>query len=87
VRSAWYQAGRLALTQGGDLGRAERWFRGYLEVDPEPGQPSRAHAHWRLAQVLEKQGRRQDAVSQLQAALRLRPDLQEAKKDLKRLGG
>jgi len=87
VRPAWYQAGRVALVQGSELARAERWFREYLEHEPEPGAPSRAHAHWRLAQVLEKQGRKSDAVGELQAALRLRPDLQEAKKDLKRLRG
>ena len=76
-----------ALARGGDLARAEGWLRQYLELEPEPGSPSHAHAHWRLAQVFEKQERKSDAVAALEAALRLNPDLEEAKKDLKRLRG
>jgi len=86
-RAPWYQAGRLLLVDGHDLPRAERCFRRYLEVEPEPGNPTLAHGHWRLAQVLDKEGHRPEARAELETALRLKPDLDEAKKDLKRLKG
>jgi tetratricopeptide (TPR) repeat protein len=35
--------------------------------------------------VLEKQGRKNEAIEALRTALRMKPDLDEAKKDLKRL--
>ena len=46
-----------------------------------------AHARWRLGLVYENMGRKQEAVSELETALRLKPDLEEAQKDLKRLKG
>jgi tetratricopeptide (TPR) repeat protein len=86
-RNPWYQAGRILLADGHDLPRAERYFRHFLEIDPEPNGPSLAHGRWRLAQVLEKEDRRAEAVTELETALRLKPDLEPAKKDLKRLKG
>jgi len=85
--SPYYQAGRALLYTGKDLARAERYFRKYLGQEPEGEAPTLAHAHWRLGLTLEKQGRKPEAVSEIETALRLRPDLGEAKKDLKRLGG
>jgi len=87
ARAAWYQAGRLLLTEADDPARAERCFRHYLEVEPEGGQPTLAKAHWRLAQVLAKENRPADARTELQAALRLEPDFDDAKKELKKLKG
>lgn len=86
-RGPWYQAGRVLLAEGNDLPRAERCFRRYLEIEPEPGNPTLAHGHWRLAQVLEKEGRRPEARAELETALKLKPDLDDAKKELKRLKG
>jgi Tetratricopeptide repeat len=43
-----------------------------------------AAAHWRLAQVLEKEQRRSEAVTELKSALRQQPDFLEAKQGLKR---
>lgn len=82
---AFYQAGRVLLTQGKELPRAERYLRKYLTQEPEAGTPGLAQAHWRLGQVLEKEGRKAEAVSELEQAVKLKPDLDEAKKDLKRL--
>jgi tetratricopeptide (TPR) repeat protein len=81
----YYQAGRVLLTLNNELPRAEKYFRKYLTVEPEGSTATWAHAHWRLGQVLEKEGRRADAVAELEQAVRLKPDLEDAKKDLKRL--
>lgn len=80
-----YQAARALIEDGAELPRAERYLRKYLDREPEGFAPTHAHAHWRLAQALERQGRKLDAVLELETALRLNPDLDGAKKDLKRL--
>lgn len=80
-----YQAGRVLLGAGRDLERAEAFFRQYLKHEPEPGSPSHAAAHWRLGQVLEKLGRKPEAVAQFQAAVRLNPRFEPARNDLRRL--
>jgi tetratricopeptide (TPR) repeat protein len=85
--SPYYQAGRALLYTGKDLPRAERYFRKYLGQEPEGEAPTLAHAHWRLGLVFEKEGRKPEAVSEIETAVRLQPDFAEAKKDLKRLGG
>ncbi len=82
---AYYQAGRALYTEGKDLPRAERYFRKYLSQDPEIGAPALAHAHWRLGLVYEKEGRKPEAIQELQTAVTMKPDLDNAKKDLKRL--
>ncbi|HLW79091.1 MAG TPA: tetratricopeptide repeat protein, partial [Terriglobia bacterium] len=81
----YYQAGRTLLLGGKNLPLAEGYFRKYLSQQPEGEAPTLAHAHWRLGLVLEKEGRKTEAVSEVETALRLKPDLEEAKKDLKRL--
>jgi tetratricopeptide (TPR) repeat protein len=81
----YYQAGRVLLVTGQDLPRAERYFRKYLTQEPEGGAPRHAAAHWRLGLVLEKSGRKPEAVSELETATRLEPDFEPAKKDLKRM--
>ncbi len=80
-----YQAGRALLYTTKDLPRAERYFHKYLGQEPEGEAPTLAHAHWRLGLVLEKEGRKPEAVREIEAALRIRTDLGAAKKDLKRL--
>ena len=82
---AHYQAGKLLLLSGKDLPRAERYFRRYLTLEPEAGEPNFAAAHWRLALVLEREGKKPEAVSELEEAIRLQPDFKQAKEDLKRL--
>jgi len=80
-----FQAGRTLLLAGKDLPRAERYFRKYLTPEPEGGTPPLWAAHWRLGLVLEKEGRKPEAVSEIQSALSINPDFEPAKKDLKRL--
>jgi len=75
----------LLSGDGQQLSRAESCFRKYLTQPPEAGKPSLAAAHWRLALVLEKQGRKDEARGELQTAVKLDPNLKEAQQDLKRL--
>ena len=82
---AQYQAAKVLASSGKDLPRAERYFRKYLTMEPEAGEPPWAGAHWRLGQVLEKQGRKPEAIAEIEEALRLQPDLKPAKDDLNRL--
>jgi tetratricopeptide (TPR) repeat protein len=81
----YFNAARILLTTGKDLPRAERYLRKYLAVEPEAEAPDSATARWRLGQVVERLGRPREAVAEFEAALRLRPDLAEAEKDLRRL--
>jgi tetratricopeptide (TPR) repeat protein len=83
----FYQAGRTLLQLNQELTRAERYMRTYLSQDPEGLAPPLSAAHWRLALILEKEGRKADAIKELEEALRLQPDFENAKKDLKRLKG
>jgi tetratricopeptide (TPR) repeat protein len=82
---ALYQAGKLLLLSGKDLPRADRYFRKYLTMEPEGGEPPLAAAHWRLGLVLEKEGKKPDAIAEMEAALQAQPNFKEAKDDLKRL--
>lgn len=83
----YYQAARTILISGSgsELSRAESYLRKYLSQEPEAGSPPLSAAHWRLGLVLEKEGRKDDARAELQAALKLQPDFKEAQQDLKRL--
>jgi tetratricopeptide (TPR) repeat protein len=83
--SPFYQAGKALLLDGHDLARAEGYFRKYLTQEPEGGTPDLAAAHWRLALVLEKEGKKPEAIAELQASLKIKPDYEDAKKELKRL--
>ena len=82
-----YSAAVALLESNADLARAERYLRRYLTQQPEAGAPTQANAHWKLALVLEKQGRRADAAAELRAAA---PEISADpafKKDFKRIAG
>jgi tetratricopeptide (TPR) repeat protein len=85
--SPFYQAARTLLQLNQELSRAERYLRKYLSQEPEGFTPPLSAAHWRLGLILEKQGRKSDAIKELEEALRLQPDFENAKKDLTRLKG
>lgn len=82
---AHYQVGKVLLNSGKELARAERYFRKYLTVEPEGGEPPLAAAHWRLGLVLEKEGKKAEAISEIEESLRLDGNFKQAKEDLKRL--
>jgi tetratricopeptide (TPR) repeat protein len=81
----YFQAARVLLIENKDLPRAEKYMRKYLGQEPEGSTPSLAAAHWRLGLIFEKQGRKQEALSELQTATNMDPKFEPAKKDLARL--
>lgn len=85
--SPYLRAATTLQDTGTDLARAERYARKYLSQEPEPTASSHAVAHWRLALVLEKEGKKADAVTELETATKLDPKYEPAQKDLKRLKG
>ncbi len=85
--SPYFAAGQALLHSGREPARAETYFRKYLAQEPEGEAPTLAEAHWHLGLALEKQGRKQEAIREIQTALKMKPGLKEAQKDLKRLKG
>jgi tetratricopeptide (TPR) repeat protein len=83
--SPYHSAAEALVEIGQDFTRAERYLQKYLSQQPEGKQPTHAQAHWLLADLYKREGRRSEAVSELQAALRLQPDFPRAKQDLTRL--
>ncbi|HEY2168369.1 MAG TPA: hypothetical protein VGJ30_01995 [Candidatus Angelobacter sp.] len=83
--SAYFQAGVEILLAGKDPTRAERYLRKYLSQETEGYAPTLSRAHWRLGEALGKQNRKPEAIGELETALRMEPDLEDAKKDLKAL--
>jgi tetratricopeptide (TPR) repeat protein len=82
----YFQAGRSLLMANTEFPRAERYLRKYLTTtEPEPNTPTLAQAQRNLGLVLEKEGRKADAIAALEQAIKLKPDFEDAKKDLKRL--
>jgi tetratricopeptide (TPR) repeat protein len=83
----FYQAAKTILlsNQGVQFPRAEQYLRTYLGQPPEGGEPSLTAAHWRLGLLLEKEGHKDQAKQELQAAVTLDPNFEPARKDLKRL--
>ena len=85
--SPYFRAGNALLVTGRQPARAETYFRKYLSQEPEGEAPTQAVAHWRLGLALEKQGRKAEAIQEIQMAVKMKPGLKEAKKDLDRLKG
>jgi len=85
--SPFYYAARALLRDGTDMPKAESYLQKYISQtkEPEAGAPSLAAAHWSLGLAFEKEGRKSDARNEMETALRLKPDFEPAKKDLKRL--
>ena len=79
---AWYQIGRIAAESGQYLPQGEAALRTFLKLAREAGDPEPKHARHRLAQILAKAGRKDEARAELQAALKLDPKFKEAKEAL-----
>ena len=87
--SIYVYVARAMLRVNAELPKAETYLKKYLNEtkDPEPNAPTLAGAHWSLGLVYEKQGRKPEAVGELETSLRLKPDFEPAKQDLKRIKG
>jgi TolA-binding protein len=60
-------------------------LRKYLTQQPEGEAPTLGEAHWRLGQALARQGKNEDAQREMEDAVRINPDLKDARKELERL--
>ncbi|HEV8039675.1 MAG TPA: tetratricopeptide repeat protein [Bryobacteraceae bacterium] len=83
----YVHAARAMLREGVELGKAEIYLKKYINEtkEPEPDSTPLAGAHWSLGLVYEKEGRKPDARAELETAVRMKPDFDQAKKDLKQL--
>ena len=81
---ALYAYGRTASVSGMNLDRGEQSLKSYIAA-PVPTGPPVANAHYRLGLIREKKGDKAGARTEYQAALRLDPALQDAKKALEAL--
>ena len=81
----FFRAASTIVVAGTDYPRAERYLRKYRAQAPAAGAPVPAFAHWRLGQVLEKEGKRAEAISELELSAKLKPDFEDGKKDLARV--
>ena len=83
----YYEAARVLAENNVELSRAERYLRKYTAQEPEGNAAPIGVAHWRLGQVLDKMGRRPEARTEMNHAVQLSPGFDQAKKDLKKMGG
>lgn len=81
----YYRVGRFLLGNGKDDARAERYLRKYLTQEPEGRAPSLAMGHWSLGLLLEKDGKLQEAIQELQTSVKMDPNFKPAQQDLKRM--
>lgn len=85
--SPYYTAAAALLAEDERPDAARAYLDKYLSQPPEGSEPSHSMAHWQLATLLEKEQLPDQAVEQLNLALKDDPGLEAAKKDLKRLKG
>ena len=85
--SPYVTAARAMLRNEVELPKAKTYLQKYLNQtkEPEPSAPFIAGVHRSLGLVFEKEGRMADAKRELETAVRLKPDFEPAKQDLKRL--
>ncbi len=86
--SPFYQAAHRFQLQGKELPRAESYFRKYFESAlRKRGAPDPAEAHWQLGLVLEKTWPQilSEAIAEVEKAVHMSTNLEDAKKDLKRM--
>jgi tetratricopeptide (TPR) repeat protein len=80
-----FAAAQALVESGQDFHRAESYLMRYLSQPPEGRQPTHAEARCLLATLYEKEGRKAEAMRQLEAAIHLQPGLESARRNLKRL--
>jgi tetratricopeptide (TPR) repeat protein len=83
--TALFQTGRLAAITGERLDRGLAVLRQCLTMTPPEGQPSLAAAHWRIGNILEKQGDKAGARAAYEASLKVDPKFPQSIDALKKL--
>jgi tetratricopeptide (TPR) repeat protein len=79
-----YQVGKTAALSGQRMDQGEECLKKYLTYEPQKNEPNHAGANMRLAQIQEKKGKKADAKRYFETALKLDPNLKEAKEGLAR---
>ena len=82
-----YQQGKWAALSGKDLDAGLVLLDKIAQTTPEPDGISMPGLHWRRGQILEKLGRKADAIAALKLSLQLDGSTKEVKADLARLSG
>jgi len=81
----YYAAANVLFETGQDFPHAEEYLHRYLRGSVEGRAPSLAEASWLLAELFEHEGRKTDALHELQVAIHLDPAFEPARRDLYRL--
>ena len=81
----YFAAAGVLFDTGQDFPHAEEYLHRYLGASVEGRAPSHAEARWLLAELYEHEGRKGEAVRELQVAVHLDPGFEPAKRDLYRL--
>ena len=82
---ACFQIGVFSAVSGERLERGEECLKLYLQREPKSDEPSLASAHYRLGQLYEKKGNREQAKREYSAALSLNPSHRDARGALKKI--
>lgn len=82
---AVYQIGKTSALSGQKLDRGEECLRKYLTYTPKQNEPSHAGANMRLAQIMEKRGKKSEAKRLYELAIKADATLKEAKEGLERV--
>nr|WP_225444584.1 hypothetical protein [Pseudomarimonas arenosa] len=80
-----YQLGRLAAITGDHIEQGLAYLDAFIAAGEEPEQLSLAAAQWRRGQLLDKLGRRDEAIAAFELAMNDRDVGEMAKADLKRV--
>ncbi len=83
--AALYQTGRLAAISGERPDRGQAVLRQCLTLSPPENQPGHAAVHWRIGNILEKQGDKAGARAAYEASLKVDPKFPQAIESLKNL--
>jgi len=82
---AIYQLGKTSALSGQKLDRGEECLKKYLTYTPKQNEPSHAGANMRLAQIMEKRGKKSEAKKLYELAIKSDDTLKEAKEGLERV--
>jgi tetratricopeptide (TPR) repeat protein len=80
-----YQAGKFSAVSGENLSVGLAHLDAILAMTEVPEGVPMAGAHWRRGQILEKLGRKPEAITAIEKAVAMESKLTDAKADLKRL--